>query len=821
MRESVPYSPEYIAASIQEKLSIPHDFPAKDAADVREYWRVIVRRRRLIAMVLLSAVLATAVVVFSMQPIYTAETTLLIERKAPQAIDLAGATVEAQGPDEYDYYRTQYEILKSRQLITQVIQEQQLDKISLLFKGPQQSRGLRTTLLSRIGDRIARTFSPMGQTDKTEGDSSADEFTTNGENSVSIPGSIQDDETAPLPHEMIAEYLSMLEIKPVPRTRLVKITFSTPDPALSARTANAHAQTYIRQGVERRSRTDEEAQGFLEDKLVEVRARLEKSEAALNTYRREHGILSFDEKENTALDRLADLNKNLTEAEARRIELEAQLSLIHQKTHDALPSVIESPFIQSLKEELVRVEAEHAQLLSQFKVGYPRVQELEAKILDIRSRLRQEVRRIVESITVSYRFAASKEEQLRKKMEQQKALVLGLKDASVKYAILAREVDTNRQLYDNILQRIKEVGIVAESRDSNISVIDEATAPLQPSKPRKALSLLLSAIVGLMGGVGLTFFLEYLDNTLQTPEEAERFLRLPNLAVVPDFARAHALEEEALEPLFTDPGARTLNGGERPGAMGSFNGVNGKSQKPGELILDHHTFSPMAESYRTLRLGILLSRADEAPKVILFTSAAEGEGKTSTVINTAITFAQLGMRTLLIDCDLRRPRCHKALGVDNGVGLTEYLTGQRDVRQVIKPTTVHDLYFLSSGVTPPNPAELLASRKMRDTLHLLRQEYDSILIDSPPVMPVSEPLLLSTIVDGVVLVVNGQKTPRDIVREARSRLGQVRANILGSVLNRVDIRRNGYGYYYGYHAAPSGRDTAHWQESDGEIEIGD
>ncbi len=813
MRESSSYLPDYAPSSPREVLSLPLDFPTDNTAtDLRAYWHILVGRWQLIATVALSTVLATALIVLLMKPIYTAETTLLIERNAPQALNLSGATAEAQGPDEYDYYRTQYEILKSRGLITQVIQEQQLDK-NPLFEGQEQSKGLIGQWFTRIGARLERLIAPTRTSVPQEGGSSTNEFRTDDEMDSSVSSGTANGEPTNVPPEIIEQYGLMLDVRPVPRTRLVKIAFSTPEPVLSARLANAHAQAYIRQGVERRSRTDEEAQGFLEEKLVELRTRLEKSEAALNNYRRDHGIISFDEKENVAVERLGDLNKSLTEAETQRIGLEVQLSRIRQKTYDLLPSVIESSLIQNLKEELMRVEAERSQLLSQFKADYPQVQEIEAKIVDIRNRLRQEVQRIADGITVAYQFAVSREEELRKKLEQQTALVLQLKDASVKYAILDREVDTNRQLYDNILQRMKEVGVVAESRDSNISVIDEAEAPVRPSKPKRALSLLLSAIVGLMGGVGLTFFLEYLDNTIPTPEEAERVLRLPNLAVVPDFARAQALEGDALHLLPNGHDTRTLNG--------DLNGASGSVRTPGGLIIDHHAFSPFTESYRTLRMSILLSCADETPKVILFTSATEGEGKTSTAINTAITFAQLGMRTLLIDGDLRRPRCHKALGVHGGVGLTEYLTGQRDVRQVIKPTMVSGLFFLSSGALPPNPTELIASHKMRDTLHLLRQEYDSIIIDSPPVMPVSDPLLLSTIVDGVVLVVNGQKTPREVVREARSRLSQVRAKTLGSVLNRVDLQHKRYGYHYGYHAAPTEQEDAAWQELEDEMEIGE
>jgi capsular exopolysaccharide synthesis family protein len=773
----------------------------EDSVDLRDYWRVLAKRRWLIATVLLCTVFATALVVLTMTPIYTAETILLIERKAPQAINLEGATSEAQGPDEYDYYRTQYEILKSRGLMTQVIQEQQLESLPL-FADQQEPSGLVGGWWSHLWGQISQFFSPQPQSEKNVVEVPlADSTLADAEG---LPMAILDgDAVSGLPPELIEKYAKMLEVKPVPRTRLVKITFSTPDPALSARIANTHAQVYIRQGVERRSQTDEEAQGFLEEKLVELRERLEKSEVALNSYRRDQGIISFDEKENVAVDRMVDLNRDLTEAESRRISLETQMPLLRGKNHNELPAVIKNSLIQTLKQQLAQAEAERAQLASQFKDNYPKRVEVEARVAELASRLRKEQARIAQGVISSYQFAVAKEKELRKKMEEQRKEVLRLKDASVKYAILAREVDTNRQLYDSVLQRIKEVGVAAELRDSNISVIDAAEAPVRPSKPRKALSLILSAIVGLMGGVGLAFFLEYLDNRLHTPEEVERHVRLPSLAVIPDFTRMGESEVYAPKPMLNGHGASMVNGhGESSAGKTPFlNGLNGKAHVTRDLVLDYHNFSLVSESYRTLRTALLLSRAEAAPKTLLFTSATEGEGKTATAANTAIVFAQLGMRVLLVDADLRRARCHTILNIQKGIGLTELLIGRRDARQVIKPTVVENLFFLSSGVTPPNPTELISSRKMRETLLTLREEYDCVIIDSPPVMPVSDALLLSTMVDGVVIVVNGQSTPREIVKETRSRLEHVQAKVLGVVLNRVDVQRGGYGYYYGYYSS--------------------
>jgi len=363
-------------------------------------------------------------------------------------------------------------------------------------------------------------------------------------------------------------------------------------------------------------------------------------------------------------------------------------------------------------------------------------------------------------------------------MNKQKADALALKDASVDYAILAREADTNGQLYNSVLERMKEIGVAAAIPASNISILDNAEVPLQPSYPQKRISLMLAALVGLIGGVGLAFISEYFDNTLRTPEEVERYLRVRNLVVVPDF---FALPKG-------QPSRR------------SFIGRRARLCVPGdESASGNVRLSIITEAYRKLRTSIFLSRSEEPAKTILFTSGAAGEGKTMTVSNTAIMFAQLGHQVLIVDADLRRPACHKALRVQNDRGLTDYLTGREELAGVIKSTSVPNLSILGCGSIPPNPTEMIGSAKMREMLARLKNDYDFILIDSPPVIPVSDAVVLSSIVDGVVLVVRGQATPKHIVRAALAELRKSQEDVMGVVLNRVDIRSAEYADYYQYY----------------------
>jgi capsular exopolysaccharide synthesis family protein len=578
--------------------------------------------------------------------------------------------------------------------------------------------------------------------------------------------------------DLIDAYIKRLDITPVQGTRLVKIAFSTPNPELAARVANMHAKAYLEQGIELRSHANDEARHFLQEKLTELKDRVEKSEAALHRYRQDRGVISLAQRENAVVDRLADLSKHLTEAEADRIGLEAQTRYLQKPEYNALPAVIDNRLIQTLKIELTRLAGEHAGLATKVPPGDPVLEQLGAKVEQTKHRLQQEIQRTVTGVKAAYMAAKQKEDALRRKMEQQKATALGLQDAAADYAILSREVDTNRQLYDSVLARFKELEVTAALRTSHGSVIEPAVPPGQPTLPRKALSLLLSAVLGLTGGVGLAFVVEHLNQTLRTSQEVERYLRLPHLGTIPDFVRSNRRSSPSSHPASFE--AQRCDGAVAQAAF----------------VLAHDPFSITTEAYRILRATLLVAQAETSPRTLLFTSGMHGEGKTVTAVNTAAVLAQMGVRVLVIDADLRCSACHTLLGVDNKAGLTEVLAGRWDPADVIRPTVSESLFLLSSGSVPSNPAELVGSKPMRAVLAALQEQYDYILIDSPPVMLASDAMLLSTMVDGVVLVANAQRTPRQVVRDARTRLTCARARILGVVLNQLHMHNRYYAYYY-------------------------
>ena len=767
MKEISPY---FIDRDVSPKGDEPILVDNSEEEDLSfwDYWRVIRKHRWLILAAIFVTLLSTFLLVFTKIPIYSAKAVVLIERRLPQVLNIQDALSGSVGMVEANYYKTQYEILKSRALAGRVIRHEGLEN-DPLFNGkgerPGEKRGFAANIWANakgsIEEWVTWFFPSASKTSDTR--------------SLGIKS------------RLVNSYLSMLQIKPVRGTRLVEITFSTPDPGLSARLANAHGDAYSRYGLDLRSRANEVALSFLEEKLLELKERVEKSEASLNSYRRDKRIISIDDKGNLVLDRLVDLNKRLTEAEAERIALEAQVRGIHRGSYEALPAIINSPLIQTLKSQLAQLEGEYVKLASEFKPGYPALDKIRLHVEDTRLRLSRNIQTEVKGIETSYLVVTANENELRDRLEEQKNVALQLKDSAVEYTILAREVDTNSQLYDSVLQRMKEMAVAAEVRGSNVSVMDKAESPLSPSSPRKRLSLLLALILGLTAGVGLAFFLEHLDNTL-TPEDIQRYLHLPSLGMVPDFLK--------LDKGSYSYGRKVL-GHTPPQPSNSGNGALKK-----ELVLSHHPLSMVTESYRTLRAAILLSRAGGPPKTILFTSALRDEGKTTTAVNTSIIFAQMGFRVLLLDADLRRPSCHKLLGINNGVGLTELLTGQIELEDMVtKSTATNNLFFISSGSIPPNPAELLGSRKMHEVVTALQKRFDCILIDSSPIIPVTDALHLSTLVDGVLLVVDGQKTPKQAVKEVRSRLNNARAKTLGVVLNRVNLKNPDYPDYYRYYYA--------------------
>lgn len=763
---------------------------AEEEVHLREYWRVLVKHRRLVLAVFLVLVATTAIVTFTTDPLYTGAATIQIERQAPkfapvQEVQQFDATL---GSDKYDYYQTQYEILKSRTVAARVIKALGLDA-DPRFRGDTKSEGLITSVLRSVRSLFSRPKS----------NASAPE-----ELGVAPP--------------LIDQYLGMLIIGPVRNSRLVKVSFTSKFPGFSAEVANRHVEEYTNASLEQRLGMTLKAKEFLEKELAKAKDRIDATEAALNKFRKDKDVISLGgDKTDIVSERLGDLNAKFTEAQAERIRLEGQYELIKKRDYESLPDVISSPLVSQLKQAVAKIEGERAELAKKFKPGYPRMAETIAGEAEAQARLDAEIRKIVAGIESSYLAAKTREEKLGVQLEQQRQTALAQKDVGADYDTLKRDVDTARSLYANLLQRLKDVDVAEEIKVSNISVVDPASPPIRPSQPKKLRNLMLASILGLVVGAGLAFFLEYLDNTVKTPEDVEQRLGLPTLGVVPSFDT----------PALAYGGYDRRKSHARSSGAGTVSGGGGSNGRLTELVVSSHPNSVVSEAYRAIRTGILLSSADNPPQVILVTSGSAREGKTVTAINQALTLAQAGGRVLMIDADIRKPRLHKVFNLPNGHGLSTYLSGQSPLERIVHEVSLKghggfplggngdaagasggQLSVIPSGPMPPNPAELLGSRRMRETLETLRGDYDYVVIDTPPVLPVTDTILLAALSDGVILVVRGQETPIDVAVKSRDRLTYARAKILGVVLNDVDVTSGDYyqyqRYYYSYYADQDG-----------------
>ncbi len=775
-QEILPYQngnvsgPPSLDAYVHQWLEInrSHSPQPEPEIDLRQYWRILQKHLRLIVACLLAAVFLTLLLVLTQTPMYTATSLVMIEPRAPQVLNMKELTDETAEANEYDFYKTQYDILQSRSLAAQVISALDLESVPY-FNGKDVHKGL----IAQASQWLRGLFVHPG------------------------PSVSEDDQVDSLGVDpgLIDAYLGGLSVAPRIGTHLVAVGFATPDRVLSARIANAHVRAYTRRGIDLHAQASSDAEDFLQKKLLELKERVEKSEAALNAYRRDRGIVAFSlhDTSGVIMHRLNDLNTALTMAETARIALAAQHQLIQSGDYDSLPAVINSQLIQKLKEEFSTLEGQHAEMRNRFNPGYHPLDDLAARLKNSRARLRSEIRSVVQGVELDYQAALTKEKELEKQIEQVKSHAMALHDASLQDAVLAREVDTNQQLYASVLERVKEIGVSADMPTSNVSIVDKAEVPRHRSSPKIVQSLGMGSFLGLCIGIGLAFLLEHMDDRLKDAEEAERYLKVPSLAVVPSFA--------------------LLNGaahvyGVKAKRVEALEGPASDRLKNTEIVVTKNRLSAAGEIYRSIRTSLLFSRAGSPPKTLLITSATGGDGKTVTAINSAVAFAQTGAHVLLIDTDLRKSRCHKVLGFENYLGLTQVLVGQRPVEEVVHQTDHAGLSFLSAGPSSPNPSELLASDEMRDLLNYLSTQYDYILLDSAPVIPVTDSVALATMVDGVLLVV-GAQTPKQIVQTTCTRLNHVGAKILGLVLNRMDTHHSGgYPYYNHYYSNGDEQDTA-------------
>jgi polysaccharide biosynthesis transport protein len=601
----------------------------------------------------------------------------------------------------------------------------------------------------------------------------------NGPSEALATGSLENQKRPP----ELGAFLGSLGVKRVANSRLMDVTFESTDPQFAARIVNEHIKNFQDQNIKSRFDETTRATTWLHDELDELKIRVQESEDKRIAYERKNQIWTLDDKQNITTQRLSDINKSLTDAQQERMKKESLYQFAKAGDIADVPQLRENPIFQSLIQKRQAASEDYIEAVNQYGPNFPKVQRLQAQLKDLDQLIKKEQINTLNRIENDYREARQRETLLTEALDQQKSAANEMAERMVEYNILKREAEANKALYDGLMTKLKEVGISAALQSSNIRVVDPAMIPAYPSRPAKARNIALAFLVGLVGGIGLALMREYLDNTVKTPDDIETLARLPSLAVVPQF------------------GASNGNGSSRKRLLQGIS-TNGHDKRI-ELVAQHLPKSQMSEAFRALRTSLLLSQPGRPPQVILVTSALPREGKTTAAANLAVTLAQLGDKTVLVDADLRKPGVGRLLNLGSSkyAGFSSYLAGVSSLDLVTVPhPDIPNLAAIPTGPLPPNPADLLSSNKLAEAIAELRTKFKFVVIDSPPVMAATDAVILSVQTDGVLLVVRSGETPKEAFTRTRDLLVSVKCHILGVVLNAVDS--NAPDYYYSYRYYP-------------------
>ncbi len=689
--------------------------------DVSRLLHSLYKHRRLVAVATVAGLLLALATTLMTTPSYRAQATIQIDKETITVVKVEGFQPSSEGGADREFLQTHYELLSSRTLAEHVVTNLGLieDKTFQAAEGT----GLIAT--------VKRLF--VGQSEAEIAESARRR--QNG---------------------LIKTLQDHLVIEPVRNSRLVKIGYDHPDADVAQRVADGFAKTFIADNLERKYAASGYARTFLEERLQQLKARLEENEKELGAYAQDQGIVNLDNNSTLLGGNLEAMNANLAKARDDRIKLETMWREAETSEGYALTQVQDSRTIQENRIKRDELAAQYQEKLNLFKPGFPEMVQLKARIDEFDRLIQQQIRAVKDAIFRDYRAAAAREEKLVAEMAGLEKSMLDLRNRSIRYNILKREVDTTKQLYDGLLQRYKEIGVAGGVGTNNISLIDPAVRPEKPRTPRVTLNLALGLIGGLLLGMGGALAIEYFDNRFKSPEDVEHTLGLPVLGIIPKS------EGGAFDQVMADPR------------------------------------SPVAEAYRSLRTSIQFSTSTGTPPTIFVTSTKPAEGKSTTAAALATNFTQLGLKVLLIDGDLRKPSLHKKLSLPNEAGLSNYLVGSGSLTEIIQRSDNALMHVMTTGPLPPNPAELLASTKMVELLSLVSRVFDVVVIDGPPLMGLADAVIMSSQVSASILVVAANDGRREAAVVALRRMRAARAHVIGAVLTKFDQTQVGYGYGYGY-----------------------
>jgi len=687
---------------------------------IRTYWLILLKRRWTILTVALVLATLVAIVSFRTQPVYEATARVEVEAETPEVQSINDLYRGMAGYTDDAFLQTQVNVLKSENLAWRTVQQ-------------------------------------LGMREKAE-------FGGGGEHP-------QADSQTTAQNELIQAFRGHLRVQLMRDSRMVEVTFDSTDPQLAARVANALVNNYSEYNFHQKYDATRQASGFMEQQLDELKAKVEKSQQAMVDYERQNVIVNIGDKQSVVEQRLGALSQDLTSAQSDRMQKQSLYDMA-RSNESQVAVIAQNELLQRLDEKYADLRGQYVDALGQYGPNFPKVVRLRDQVNEIQSMIERERKRVVARIRNDYMAALGREKLLSGAVAQEKAEVGKLSQLLIQHNILKREFDTNEQLYESLLQHLKDATVSAGLRATNIHLVDPALIPTAPVRPRIIYNIAIGLMVGLILGVTLAFLQESLDTSVKSAEDVERLIAAPALAVIP-LARS----------------SWRRMGGDRSQAQDG--GV--------ESIVLRHPTSSLAESYRTLRTAILLSTAPRPPQALLLTSAQPREGKSCTSLNLAMGLAQRGVPVVIVDADLRRPSIGKGLGFsENGAGLSSLLSGAHSLDEVLRQyEPLPNLWVLPAGPQPPNPADLLASPTMEKVLQELRGRFEHVVLDSAPLLLVTDATILSRLVDGVVLVVESGVTARRALVRAHRILGSAGGRILGTVVNKWDARTEGYYSYYG------------------------
>jgi len=699
---------------------------ARQSSLLMRYWRLFMRRRMWILGAILASLIIGVIVTLLMTPQYTAVSRIDIQRQGDNIVRIQGVESET-GAAEVEFYQTQYGLLQGRYLAEHVARE------------------------LRLGEDPA-FFEIFGHSEVVE------EQFANGR-------PIRNDRESRDKRNAFAAKLLLqnVEIEPQRLSRLVDVQFTSPDPSLSARIANQWPTSFVETTLQRRYEATSYAREFLERRLEQIRTRLEDSERQLVTYASQQRIVNLPSNVASAtgsgadrpllVDNLAQINAELSSAVADRVRAESRLRTAGGSTAE----VLQNSTINQLRTSLAQAEAEYARLLTQFEPEYPQAQAIAAQIAQLEQSLETEESRVGGSVARNYREAVQREQGLRERVDDLQSGLLDLRRRSIQYNIYQRDVDTNRGLYDSLLQRYKEIGVAGGVGINNVSVVDTAEVPGAPSSPIIWLNLGLALVLGTLLGCGLALIFEQLDETISDPNDVPKILGVPLLGTVPQLPRDEDPVEAAQDPK-----------------------------------------SPLVEAYLSIQTNLEFATDHGVPYTIAITSSRPAEGKSTTAFTLAKLLARAGRRVVLVDGDMRSPSVHGLLDLPNQYGLSNYLAGGSQIDQLLQSGDSQGLAVITAGPKPPNAAELLAGSGFARLLVELRGRFDHVVIDAPPVMGLADAPIIAGQVEGVLFAVQANGTSINLMKSAMLRLQAAHAPVIGAVLTKFAEKSSYFGYGYGY-----------------------